>query len=75
MKLQDKIDIMLKEIRIDKEGNWIIPNRNRFNLSIAEFAEFERQRLLEFNNEEIKRTKYKYHYESEVDNVSNSIKE
>lgn len=62
MKTQDKIDIMLNEIKIDKEGNWFIPNRKKFNLTISEFAEFERQRIAEFETK--KDTKYKYHYDN-----------
>lgn len=63
--LQEKINIMLSEIRIDNKGNWIVPNRKRFNLTISEFVEFERQRIMEYETK--KDTKYKYHYEGEED--------
>lgn len=51
-------------IRIDQHCNWHVPNREILGLSIMEFAEFERQRLAEFN-EFNKKGKYYYHYKGE----------
>lgn len=61
----NKIDKMLNEIKIDEYGNWYVPNRKKYNLTIEEFMEFETKRINEFSNENIRNTKYKYHYYSD----------
>ena len=60
--MNDKIQIALKMIKIDENGNWFVPNRKMLNMSISEFIQFERARISEFNDDKIKNTKYKYHY-------------
>lgn len=61
--MDPKIKAALKTIKVDRLGNWYVPNRQQLNMSITEFAEFERERLMEFENEKIRETKYKHHYE------------
>ena len=60
--MNDKIQIVLKMIKIDENENWFVPNRKMLNMSISEFIQFERARIAEFNDDKIKNTKYKYHY-------------
>lgn len=60
--MDPKIKAALKTIKVDKLGNWYVPNRQQLNMTILEFANFERARLMEFENEEIRATKYKHHY-------------
>ncbi len=48
--------------KIQDQGNWFVPNRKMLNMSMSEFIEFERARIEEFNNDDIKNTKYKFHY-------------
>ena len=57
-----KIQEGLNLIKIDDQGNWFVPNRKMLNMSISEFIQFERARIAEFNDDKIKKTKYKYHY-------------
>lgn len=58
----DKIKNALKKIKIDDQGIWHVPNRKELNMSFDEFIEFERQRILEFYDEQKRSTKYKFHY-------------
>lgn len=69
-----KIDEALKTIKCDKLGNWYVPNRESLGMTILEFAEFERARLLEFENEKIRETKYKWHYAGEKNDENNNNK-
>lgn len=59
---QNKIKKALEMIKIDQNGNWYVPNRKRLNMSMEEFIEFERQRIMEFFDEQKRDTKYKWHY-------------
>lgn len=61
----NKIENGLSLIKVDEHGNWFVPNRKNLNMTISEFIEFERKRILEFENEQIKNTKYKYHFMGE----------
>lgn len=58
-----KIKEMLDLIKVDENGNWFVPNRKYFD-SDKEFLEFEKMRISEFYDENIRNTKYKYHYNS-----------
>lgn len=60
--MNNKIKAALEQIKIDKNCNWFVPNRKMLNMTIEEFIEFERERLKEFEDEQIRRTKYKHHY-------------
>ncbi len=60
--MNNKIKNALDMIKIDDQGNWFVPNRKMLNMSISEFIQFERKRIVEFNDDKIKNTKYKYHY-------------
>lgn len=62
--MEKKISEALKQIKCNSDMSWFVPNREMLNMSLEEFIEFERARILEFDNEEIKNTKYKSHYES-----------
>ena len=57
-----KIKDGLAQIKCEKNGVWYVPNRKSLNMDFDEFIEFERQRILEFQDDDIIRTKYKYHY-------------
>ncbi len=63
-----KIQEALNLIKIDDQGNWFVPNRKMLKMSISEFIEFERARIEEFNNDDIKNTKYKFHFQGERNN-------
>ena len=63
--MNDKIQKALEMIKIDENGNWFVPNRKMLNMSISEFIQFERARIVEFNDDKIKNTKYKYHFQVE----------
>ena len=63
-----KIQEALNLIKIDDQGNWFVPNRKMLNMSMSEFIEFERARIEEFNNDDIKNTKYKFHFQGERNN-------
>ena len=63
-KIQDALNL----IKIDDQGNWFVPNRKMLNMSISEFIQFERARIAEFNNDDIKSTKYKFHFQGERNN-------
>ncbi len=60
--MNDKIQKALEMIEVDENGNWFVPNRKMLNMSMSEFIQFERARIAEFNDDKIKKTKYKYHY-------------
>ena len=63
-----KIQEALNLIKIDENGNWFVPNRKMLKMSMSEFIEFERARIAEFNNDDIKNTKYKFHFQGEKNN-------
>lgn len=63
---QNKIKKALKMIKIYQNGNWYVPNRKALNMSMEDFIEFERQRIMEFFNEQKRETKYKWHYEDDT---------
>lgn len=60
-----KIQEALNLIKIDDQGNWFVPNRKQLGFSMSEFIEFERARIAEFNDDKIKNTKYKFHFQGE----------
>lgn len=57
-----KIKDALSQIKVQENCVWYVPNRESLNMDFNEFIEFERQRILEFQDDDIIRTKYKYHY-------------
>lgn len=61
--MEQKIKEALKKIKIDKNGNWYVPNRKMLNMTMEEFIEFERARIKEFEDEQIRENKYRYHYD------------
>ena len=61
--MNKKIKYALEQIKVDEQGNWFVPNRKMLNMTMEEFIEFERARLKEFEDEQIRATKYKHHYE------------
>lgn len=58
--LKERISAALDLIKIDNEGWWFIPSRGMLNMTIEEFIEFDRARIIETKQK--KTTKYKYHY-------------
>ena len=63
--MNNKIKNALDMIKIDDQGNWFVPNRKQLGFSMSEFIEFERARISEFDNDDIKNTKYKFHFQGE----------
>lgn len=61
--MNKKIKYALEQIKVDKDCNWFVPNKKMLNMTTEEFIKFERARLKEFDNEQIRTTKYKHHYE------------
>lgn len=61
--LNKKIKDALDMIKINNDTTWYIPNRQMLKMSILEFVEFERARLLETNQDN---PKYYYHYSSDA---------
>lgn len=61
--MNQKIKEALSQIKCNSDMSWFVPNREMLNMSIKEFIEFERARILEFDDEKIKNTKYKSHFE------------
>lgn len=57
-----KIKNALQLIKCNENMKWSVPNRKMLKMSIKQFAEFERQRLLEFENKNIVQQKYWAHY-------------
>lgn len=57
--LKQRIKEGLDMIKINNDTTWVVPNRKTMNMSILEFVEFERARLLETNENN---PKYWNHY-------------
>lgn len=62
--MKKKINEALSQIKCNSDMSWFVPNREMLNMTLEEFIEFERARILEFDDEKIKKTKYKSHFES-----------
>ena len=60
--INQKTKEALNQIKVN-DCKWFVPNRKMLKMNIKEFIEFERQRILEFENEHIRNTKYKKHFE------------
>ena len=60
--MEQKIKEALEQIKLDKHCNWFVPNRKMLNMTMEEFIEFERARIMEFRNEQTINSKYREHY-------------
>lgn len=60
--LQKRIKEGLDMIKINDDTTWYVPNRKALKMSILEFAEFERARLNETNQDN---PKYYNHYHND----------